>query len=193
MLGLVVVLNLFSATRVDPVGVLWGLGAAGCLAVYFVLSAKADGVLPPFVMVGGGMVFGAVAIGILAVIGVLPLAASFGTVHLQDVEASWIVPILGITLVAAVAAYSFGIVGAQRLGPKVASFVSLTEVLFSVVASWLLIGDVPAPIQAIGGALIIAGVVLVRVDELRSRAPEEDAEPAPEEFPVSGEVSARSA
>lgn len=191
MVGLVIVLNLFSATRVDPVGVLWGVGAAACLAVYFLLAAKADGVLPPFAVVGGGMVFGAVAIGALAAIGVLPLAATFRTVRLQGVETSWIVPILGITLVAAVAAYSFGIVGAQRLGPKVASFVSLTEVLFSVVASWLLIGDVPAPVQAIGGALIIAGVVLVRVDELREPRPDFAQPVAAEAVPA--EISARSA
>ncbi|MCH6468490.1 EamA family transporter [Sinomonas terrae] len=188
MVGLVLVLNLFSATRVDPVGVLWGLGAAVCLAVYFVISAKSDGVLPPFAMVGGGMVFGAVGIAVLAVVGVLPLAATFGTVQLWGTQTSWLVPILGITLVAAVTAYSLGIVAAQRLGAKVASFVSLTEVLFSVLASWLFIGDVPAPVQALGGALIVAGVVLVRVDELRAPVAEpllEEAVPEPLPAPSS--------
>lgn len=186
MLGLVLVLNLFSATRVDPIGVLWGVGAAACLAVYFVLSAKADGVLPPFVVVGGGMVFGAAGLGVLALVGVLPLAATFGSVQLAGSETSWIVPVLGITLVAAVAAYSFGIVAVQRLGPKVSSFVSLTEVLFSVIASWIMIGDVPAPIQALGGALIVAGVVLVRIDELRSVAPAPALEETtPEALPAS--------
>ena len=185
MAGLVLVLNLFSATHVDPVGVLWGMGAAACLAVYFVLSAKADGVLPAFVVVGGGMVFGALGLGVLALVGVLPLAATFGTVQLLGTETSWIVPVLGITIVAAVVAYSLGIVAVQRLGPKVASFVSLTEVLFSVLASWILIGDVPAPIQALGGVLIVAGVLLVRVDELRSPIPEPALEEAaPEALPA---------
>ncbi|WP_415857219.1 EamA family transporter [Sinomonas sp. G460-2] len=186
MLGLVLVLNLFSATRVDPIGVLWGMGAAVCLAVYFILSAKADGVLPPFVVVGGGMVFGALGLGLLALVGVLPLSATFGTVHLLGTETSWIVPVLGITLVAAVIAYSLGIVAVQRLGAKVASFVSLTEVLFSVLASWFMIGDVPAPIQALGGALIVVGVILVRLDELRSPRPEPALEEAaPEAVPAS--------
>ncbi|WP_422934707.1 EamA family transporter [Sinomonas sp. P47F7] len=186
MLGLVLVLNLFSATRVDPIGVLWGMGAAVCLAVYFILSAKADGVLPPFVVVGGGMVFGALGLGLLALVGVLPLSATFGTVHLLGTETSWIVPVLGITLVAAVIAYSLGIVAVQRLGAKVASFVSLTEVLFSVLASWFMIGDVPAPIQALGGALIVVGVILVRLDELRSPLPEPALEEAaPEAVPAS--------
>ncbi|WP_077489835.1 EamA family transporter [Sinomonas mesophila] len=173
--GLVLVLDLMSARSVDVVGVLWGVAAAGCLAVYFVLSAKSDGVLPPFVVVAGGMLFGSVTIGALAAVGLLPMAATFGSVELLGAEVAWFVPIAGITVVAAVIAYVLGIVGAQRLGTKVASFVSLTEVLFAVAASWLMIGDVPAPVQALGGALIVAGVVLVRMDELR----------APAEAPVS--------
>ena len=168
--GLVLVLDLMSARSVDVVGVLWGIAAAGCLAVYFVLSAKSDGVLPPFVVVAGGMVFGAMTIGALALVGLLPVAATFGSVELLGGEVAWFVPILGITIVAAVIAYVLGIVGAQRLGSKVASFVSLTEVLFAVIASWLMLGDVPGPVQALGGGLIVAGVVLVRMDELRAPA-----------------------
>ncbi|GAB3267491.1 EamA family transporter [Sinomonas notoginsengisoli] len=168
MLGLVLVLNLLGAQQVDPVGVVWGVAAAVCLAVYFVLSAKSDGVLPPFVTVAGGMVFGAPTIGALAVVGLLPIAGTFGSVTLLRSEVSWLLPLLGITLVAAVIAYTFGIIGTQRLGSKVASFVSLTEVLFSVIASWIMIGDVPGPMQFLGGALIVGGVVMVRTDELRA-------------------------
>jgi len=56
---------------------------------------------------------------------------------------------------------------ARSLGSKVASFVSLTEVLFAVIWAWLLLGELPGPIQLLGGLLIVGGVVLVRVDELR--------------------------
>ena len=60
---------------------------------------------------------------------------------------------------------------ARALGSKVASFVSLTEVLFAVIWAWLLLGELPGAIQLLGGLLIVAGVVLVRLDELRSGAP----------------------
>jgi drug/metabolite transporter (DMT)-like permease len=182
MLGLVLVLDLLSAQRVDPVGVLWGVGAAVCLAVYFVLSAKSDGVLPPLVTVAGGMVFGAFTLAVLAVVGLLPVSAAFVDVGLFGGQVSWIVPLAGITLVAAVVAYTLGIVGTQRLGSKVASFVSLTEVLFSVIASWILIGDVPGPMQFLGGALIVGGVVMVRADELRAPA-EVEADLVPDSAP----------
>jgi drug/metabolite transporter (DMT)-like permease len=56
---------------------------------------------------------------------------------------------------------------ARSLGSKVASFVSLTEVLFAVLWAWLLLGELPGPIQLLGGVLIVGGVVLVRLDELR--------------------------
>ncbi|GAP56352.1 conserved hypothetical protein [Arthrobacter sp. Hiyo6] len=47
---------------------------------------------------------------------------------------------------------------------------SLTEVLFAVIWAWLLLGELPGPIQLLGGLLIVGGVVLVRVDELRGVA-----------------------
>jgi drug/metabolite transporter (DMT)-like permease len=60
---------------------------------------------------------------------------------------------------------------ARALGSKVASFVSLTEVLFAVLWAWLLLGELPGAIQLLGGVLIVGGVVLVRLDELRGHGP----------------------
>ena len=60
-------------------------------------------------------------------------------------------------------AYLLGIAGGARLGSRVASFVGLFEVLFAVLAAWALLGDLPAPIQLVVGVVILAGVVLVRL------------------------------
>lgn len=68
--------------------------------------------------------------------------------------------ILGMSTVLA---YLLGIEGGARLGTRVASFVGLNEVLFSIVATWALLGELPAPIQFAGGALILTEVVLVRL------------------------------
>jgi drug/metabolite transporter (DMT)-like permease len=64
-----------------------------------------------------------------------------------------------------------GIASARRLGPRLASFVSLAEVPFAVGAAWALLGQVPTRPQFLGGLLILAGVVLVRFDESRVPAP----------------------
>jgi drug/metabolite transporter (DMT)-like permease len=49
-------------------------------------------------------------------------------------------------------------------------FLGLIEVVFAIVVAWLLLGELPTSMQLGGGALIIAGVALVRVDELRRAA-----------------------
>ena len=51
-------------------------------------------------------------------------------------------------------------------GPTLGSFVGLTEVIFAVLFAWLVLDELPAAVQLAGGALIVAGVALVRLDEL---------------------------
>jgi drug/metabolite transporter (DMT)-like permease len=166
--GLATVLDLTGGVRIDGAGVLWGLGAATGLAVYFVLSADTDEALPPLVMAWGGMVVGAALLGLAVVTGILPLRASTADVRFVDHRVSWLVPVIGLSVVAAVVAYVAGIAGARRLGARLATFVGLTEVVFAVLFAWVLLGQLPTAVQLAGGAVIVAGVALVRIDELRA-------------------------
>ena len=167
--GLVLVLNLTGSARLDPIGVMWGLLAAAGLAIYFMLSSATDEEpLPPIVMAWASMCIGAVALGVLGAVGALSLTATAKDVDFVGHQVSWIVPVLGLSLVAAVIAYVAGIGAARRLGPKLASFTGLAEVLFAVLFAWLLLSQLPSGIQLLGGAFIITGVALVRVDELRA-------------------------
>ena len=180
ILGLALVLDLVGDATVDLVGVLWGLVAAIGLAVFFVMSAKSDPELPPIVMAGGGMVIGAIALLALGAVGLLPLAATTADVVFAGQDVPWWVPILGLSLLAAVFAYVVGIMAARALGSKLASFVGLTEVLFAVLFAWLLLGQLPTVVQLLGGALIVAGVAMVRIDELREGSEfDEPAVPTP--------------
>lgn len=168
LLGLAAVLDLAGSSRVDPIGVLWGLGAAVGLVVYFFVSARVDGALPPLVLATGGLFVGSAVMGLLAAVGLLEMRVTFAPVKLAQWETQWWVPLAGLVLFSTVIAYVTGIVAARALGTKLASFISLTEVLFAVVWAWLLLGQLPAGIQLFGGALIVGGVLLVRADELRS-------------------------
>jgi drug/metabolite transporter (DMT)-like permease len=95
------------------------------------------------------------------------MEADFGTVRLAGTDVPWWGPLGALVLLATVIAYVAGIVAARALGSKVAAFISLTEVLFAVLWAWLLLGELPLPIQMLGGAFIVGGVLLVRADELR--------------------------
>ncbi|HEX8628463.1 MAG TPA: EamA family transporter [Catenuloplanes sp.] len=170
VLGLVFVLDLTGAAGLDVLGVLWGLGAAVGLAAYFVLSARGDAELPSTAMASGGMAVGAAALIALGLVGVLPLRATFGDVNFAGQRVSWLIPVAGLSLVAAVVSYVAGIAAARILGARLSSFVGLTEVMFAILIAWLLLGELPKVVQLLGGVLIVAGVALVRLDELR-RAP----------------------
>ncbi len=176
--GLVMVLNLTGSTHVDPIGVMWGLLAACGLAAYFVISSGTPAAtsagepaepLPPIAMAWGAMCVGAVALAALGFTGALPLHASSADVSFLGLRVSWIVPVLGLSLIAAVIAYVAGIGAARRLGAKLASFIGMTEVLFAILFAWLALGQLPTPIQFVGGAFILAGIALVRAGE---RSPE---------------------
>lgn len=165
LVGLSFVLNLFGGAHINVLGVLWGLGAAVGLAAYFVLSAHSTDRLPPIAMACAGLTVGAVALVAIGVVGILPLHATFGTVSLVHQHMSWLVPIAGLSVLAAAIAYVAGIHAARRLGPKLSSFLGLTEVLFAVLFAWVLLGQLPSIGQGIGAGLVITGIVLVRLDE----------------------------
>lgn len=166
--GLALVLNIAGEAAIDPVGVLWALGAAVGLATYFVLSAGDEDSLPPVVVAWGGLAVGGLVLLGAGAAGVLPLQAPRVDVVLQGARVSWLVPVLGLSLIAAVIAFVAGISAARLLGAKVASFLGLTEVLFAVIFAWILLGEALTVPQLLGGALVIAGIALVRLDEFRS-------------------------
>ena len=192
--GLALMLNLTGAGGVSLTGVLFALAAAVSMAVYFFQSAAtpgtsaeanaatgaSDGVaagtpagvsadspgdLPPVVLTWGGMIVGAAAIALVGAARVMPLRFAGADVALFGGRTSWIVPVLGLGVVAAAIAYVTGIGAARRLGPKFGSFVAMAEIGFAVLFAWILLHQTPTATQFVGGALILAGVIAVRLDE----------------------------
>jgi drug/metabolite transporter (DMT)-like permease len=168
--GLLCVLDLTGAAHISVVGVLWGLGAAVGLAVYYVLSARGDEAVPALALASAGMGIGAITLLAIGLLGAVPLHASFGDVSFAGHEVSWVLPIAGLSLVAAVVSYVAGIEAARLLGARLASFLGLFEVVFAVLFAWLFLAQLPTLVQAAGGVLIAVGVTLVRLDELRAPA-----------------------
>ncbi|MFL6099211.1 MAG: EamA family transporter [Actinomycetales bacterium] len=167
VVGLALVLDLPGKHDLDPIGVLWGLCAAVGLATFYLLSAQTDDALPPVTMAWASMVVGAAGLAVAALAGVLPVHVELHDVRLAGQTMSWVVPVLGLSVLAADVSYITAIGAARRLGARLSSFIGLTEVLFAVLFAWAFIGQLPALIQLFGGALIVAGVALVRIDEMR--------------------------
>jgi drug/metabolite transporter (DMT)-like permease len=186
--GLVLVLDLLSGVEVDPVGLVWALGAMLGAATYFVLSSTGEGEdsLPPTVLAGAGLVIGAVVLLGAGLLGVVPLAVSSAPVHFAAVDAPWWVVLGGLGVVTAAIAYVTGIAATRRLGSRLASFVALLEVVAAIVFAWLLLDELPGAVQVAGGALVLLGIAVVKLGEGRGpgrrvrpeAVPDEHATPA---------------
>ena len=173
--GLAVILNPADLAGADLRGVAWGLFAATGMAVYYVTSAETSGI-PPLAFVSAGLGVGAVALLVAGLTGLVPLRFGTADVRLFGGTYPWWVPLLELVVVAAALAYVTGFIAARRLGPTVASFVGLTEVVFAVAWAWLLLGELPGPVQLLGGTVLLAGVAAVQAGSGR------DAERAREEL-----------
>jgi drug/metabolite transporter (DMT)-like permease len=165
LIGLVLVLDLLSGAEMDLVGTGWALAAMTGAACYFLLSARPDTGLPATVLAAGGLLLGGVALLLAGVAGVVPLAAGTRPVAFSGFTVPWWLPVLALGLVTAALAYVAGIAASRRLGSRLASFVALAEVLAALGFAWLLLGQQPGLVQAAGGALILAGVVVVNLGE----------------------------
>lgn len=163
--GLLLVLDVFGAVQVDPLGVMWGLLAAAGLATYFIVSADDSHNLPPIALAAGGLVVGTITLLLAAGVGLVSLEWNTAPVLLAGQQVPWWIDIGLLGVVAAALAYLTGIAGTRRLGSKLASFIGLSEVLFAVLWAWLLLAELPVTIQLVGGVLLLAGVAVVRLDE----------------------------
>jgi drug/metabolite transporter (DMT)-like permease len=80
--------------------------------------------------------------------------------------------LIGIGLIASFLAIQSLYAGAKRVGAAQAALISTTEPLFIVVLAYLVLGQVLAPIQLLGAALILVGVVIAQTSPRPSGAPE---------------------
>jgi len=181
--GLVLVLDVTGSLDLDPVGLLFAFGAAIGNAGYFALTARPIA-LPPVSLAGAAMAVGALVVGLLAAIGVLPFVAPDVRVDLLGAQVHWAVPLLVVGAVPTAFAYGVSAVSVRLLGERLASFLALSEVLLAVLLAWLLLGEQPLLVQGAGALLVVAGVALVRAgadrDVRRGAAP-----PPAVEVPVS--------
>jgi len=163
--GLVLLINVFGGVHISLVGIGWALGAMIGATVYFIISGDSSNSLPPISLAAAGLAVAALVLGIAALIGFLPMGFAAGDVTFQTFAIpAWLaVALLGV--VTAAVAYVAGIAATRRLGARLGSFVALTEVLAAAIFAWALLGQAPAPIQLLGAALMLAGVIVVKIGE----------------------------
>ncbi|WP_101948412.1 DMT family transporter [Mycobacterium sp. 3519A] len=183
--GIMLVLNVFAGAHINLIGVGWALAAAVCAACYFVMSSSVatdgDG-LDPITLSAAGLIVGAAAVAVLGATGVMPLTFTTNTAVVAGMTTSWLVPVIALALIPTAIAYTLGIMGIARLQPRFASLVGLSEVMFAVLAAWVLLGEAITLSQAVGGIVVLVGLTLARQGDRSEKL----AEASWPDAPVSG-------
>ncbi len=155
--------------ELDPFGVVIAAVAMLGVAVYYVIGERDDLGVPPIALAASGLLIGAVVLGIAALTGLVPFEAAFTDIAFFGGAAPWWVPVLMVGAISTAFAYVAGIQAIRMLGTRLSSFLGLSEVVFAAIVAWALLGEAIGFVQAVGGLLILAGIVCVRLER---RVPE---------------------
>ncbi len=166
MLGLAMVAQVWQGFTLNPIGALAAFGAAFALAIYYVLGDKQ--VRPPeprdpvsLTMWG----FGAASLFWF----IVQPWWSFPWDWLSGVSeplgtAGITLPIPGLTvwmiLMGTVIPFWLAVAAMKHIRASQASTIGLTEPLLATIIAWIALGEVLTPLQIIGGALILTGVIV---------------------------------
>ncbi|MER5636422.1 EamA family transporter [Kitasatospora sp. NPDC002227] len=158
--GLACVVEIWHGLSFDPLGVLFGLGAACCQVGYFVLAdagRQGDRPVDPLAVSAYGLLVGAVVLTAVT----RPWEADWSLLGGQAVmnghSLPALVPAAWMVLVATVLAYLTGVVSVQHLSPQVAAVVANLEAVVAAVSAWFLLGERLGPAQLAGGVLVLIG------------------------------------
>jgi drug/metabolite transporter (DMT)-like permease len=136
--------------NVDVVGVVLTLLFAGVVASYFLVAEKGLEGVDPLAWLGITV--------LAAAIGLIPGGLLLGGRALPDAT-GWLA-LLGVALVASIAASLFQTLGLMRLGSAATVLVAAIEIATVVVLTYLALGERPSPVALLGAALIVIGAAL---------------------------------
>ena len=155
--GLVLVLSSGGPAHAETLGVIFALAAALVYTVYILSSEPVLADMEPLTLAALVCAGGAATY--------LVAGAVSGRLDLGFEPIGWLW-LAGIVAVSTVAAIVLFFAGLSRVGPSRASIISTVEPLVTVSLAFVVFGERLAAIQLLGGALVLASVVLL---QLRSR------------------------
>ena len=152
--------------EVGLVGLLLGLVGAVAQAVHALIAGRGYSSLPA--------PQAAVALSVIQAIGFMGVAllggAAAALAEPFAVEGAWAPIVLAATIGLAIPTTAV-LAGFRRLGPTRASILMLLEPVVGVLLAALLLAERPAPVQLLGGGLVLAGSLLAQVRREPSARP----------------------
>ena len=182
LVGVALVLAGGVSGAMDPLGIGLALGAAIAYAAYVLVSDRLLGTTEPLVLATMLCAGAAVAFALGG--------AASGSLETPDV--STLVVIVAIALAATVLPIGAFLGGVHRIGPSRATILGTVEPPLTIALSALIFGERLGPLQLLGAALVLSGVVIL---QLRRRpklrpVPQPAPRPVPDPIPDTERIAA---
>ncbi len=164
--GLAIVAEAWKGFTLDPLGVVFAIGAMVALVIYFVtadVQVRQPAPRDPVSLTMWGMGAAALAWAVVAPWWSFPFDDFTGGVQLLGAVGP-VVPALGLAgwmvVLGTVVPFSLVVLSMQHLRASQASTVGLTEPIFATVIAWLALGEALSPVQIAGAAVVLASVLV---------------------------------
>lgn len=165
IVGLVVVGEVWAST-LNPVGILWGLGAAVSLAVYFLFGERELRSMSPlylsFWTMTTASIFWAPFSGWWNLSGdILVRDASLGGNLDSYSTPIWVLIMWNITL-GSFAPFLLSLSALKRLSATALGVVATSEIIFAFIVAWLWLNEELSHLRTFGAAIVFVGIVLAQ-------------------------------
>ncbi|MET8336675.1 DMT family transporter [Streptosporangium canum] len=179
VIGLGIVVEVWSGLALDPVGLLLAFGAAACCAGYFLLSDGFGDDVDPLGLIAWGLLGAALVLVPISQPWGIPWTAFTRTAAPEGGHAlPALAAVIWMIVIATVVAYILGVTAVRRLSAAIGSTVASLEVIAGAVIAWILVGEALGPFQIAGGLIVLSGAYLAqRATDVVPPAPVEVKEP----------------
>lgn len=169
--GLALVAQVWTDAGLDPIGVAAGIGAAVCVATYFLVGSHAVAARDTSSLTFYMFMFGAVFWAVVQPWWTFDPSTITGSTSLLGALEGFSVPVwfaVGwIVVLGTLGPYSLNLAALRLVSPTAVGVVGMSEPLGAGLVAWAWLGQVMRPVQIAGGLVVLVGIVLVQ----RSTAP----------------------
>jgi drug/metabolite transporter (DMT)-like permease len=166
LVGLGIVAQVWHGLTLDPLGVLFGVGAAITLAVYYVtadMQVGRPGARDAVSLTMWGMGAAALFWAIVTPWWSFPFGELGGSLRMLG-DAGPLVPRIGLAgwmvVLGTVVPFSLVVLSLGHLRASQASAAGMTEPIFATVIAWVALGEALTPIQIVGAAIVLASLLV---------------------------------
>jgi drug/metabolite transporter (DMT)-like permease len=158
--GLALVVAGAGAGALDPLGAVLGLGAAVVYSTYILVSDGIVGRMRPRVLSALVCTGAAVPLTVCSA-----LLGQLRPGELTVAGWGWLGCLAAVSTVASISLFFAGL---ERVGPTTASILATIEPLVTLLLAFLVFGEMLGPVQLIGGALVLAAVLVLNARRLKA-------------------------